>query len=129
MRQAYLKLEQGEERLKQLYLLDQLGKILYNTCALLWSIPLLRCVKGRPTNITSMSCMIFMQDGFLAMKPLKSAEKFCERLYCGGDVKLLIKSMRGICILFSKFQRMTCIKISQQQLCSAVFLYLFSTIA
>jgi hypothetical protein len=26
MRQAYLKLEQGEERLKQLYLLDQLGK-------------------------------------------------------------------------------------------------------
>jgi hypothetical protein len=76
MRQAYLKLEQGEERLKQLYLLDQLGKNLDKYMRSFMVYTAFKMCKGTANKYNFNVMYEFMQDGFLAMKPLKSAEKF-----------------------------------------------------
>ena len=76
MRQAYLKLEQGEERLKQLYLLDQLGKNLDKYMRSFMVYAAFKMCKGTANKYNFNVMYECMQDGFLAMKPLKSAEKF-----------------------------------------------------
>ena len=76
MRQAYLKLEQGEERLKQLYLLDQLGKNLDKYMRSFMVYTAFKMCKGTANKYNFNVMYEFMQDGFLALKPLKSAEKF-----------------------------------------------------
>lgn len=76
MRLTYLKLDQGEDRLKQLALLDQLGKFLDKYMRSFIVQAAFKMCKGAAQKYHFEVMYDFMQDGFLAMKPLKSAEKF-----------------------------------------------------
>ena len=76
MRQTYLKLDQGSGRLKQLDLLDQLGKSLDKYMRSFVVYAAFKMCKGAAAKYSFDVMYDFMQDGFLAMKPLKSAEKF-----------------------------------------------------
>lgn len=76
MRQCYLQLDQGENRLKQLALLDQLGKSLDKYMRSFVVYTAFKMCKGAAAKYNFEVMYDFMQDGFLAMKPLKSAEKF-----------------------------------------------------
>lgn len=76
MRQTYLKLDQGSGRLKQLDLLDQLGKSLDKYMRSFVVYTAFKMCKGAAAKYSFDVMYDFMQDGFLAMKPLKSAEKF-----------------------------------------------------
>ncbi len=76
MRQAYLKLNQSDERLKQLALLDELGKSLDKYMRSFMVYTAFKMCKGAATKYRFEVMYDFMQDGFSAMKPLKSAEKF-----------------------------------------------------
>ena len=76
MRIAYLKLNQGEGRLKQLDLLDQLGQSLDKYMRSFVVYAAFKMCKGAALKYNFNVMYEFMQDGFLAMKPLKSAEKF-----------------------------------------------------
>lgn len=76
MRVAYLKLDQGEQRLKQLHLLDQLGLGLDKYMRSFMVQAAFKMCRG-PAHKYHFDVMYdFMQEGFTAMKPLKSAEKF-----------------------------------------------------
>ena len=76
MRVTYLKLDQGEQRLKQLAMLDQLGTHLDKyMCSFMVQAAFKMC-KGTAQKYRFDVMYEFMQEGFLAMKPLKSAEKF-----------------------------------------------------
>ncbi len=76
MRITYLKLNQGEGRLKQLDLLDQLGQSLDKYMRSFVVYAAFKMCKGAALKYNFNVMYEFMQDGFLAMKPLKSAEKF-----------------------------------------------------
>ncbi len=76
MRDTYLKLDQGEARLKQLALLDQLGVSLDKYMRSFMVQAAFKMCKGAANKYSFNVMYDFMQDGFLAMKPLKSAEKF-----------------------------------------------------
>ena len=76
MRITYLKLNQGEGRLKQLDLLDQLGQSLDKYMRSFVVYAAFKMCKGAALKYNFNIMYEFMQDGFLAMKPLKSAEKF-----------------------------------------------------
>ncbi|MBP7782849.1 MAG: hypothetical protein KA038_00285 [Acinetobacter sp.] len=76
MRLTYLKLNQGENRLKQLRLLDELGISLDKYMRSFMVQAAFKMCKGAATKYHFEVMYDFMQDGFLALKPLKSAEKF-----------------------------------------------------
>ena len=76
MRQTYLKLNQGQGRLQQLDLLDLLGKSLDTYMRSFVVYAAFKMCKGAAAKYSFNVMYEFMQDGFLAMKPLKSAEKF-----------------------------------------------------
>lgn len=76
MRLTYLKLDQGQPRLKQLDLLDQLGFSLDKYMRSFMVQAAFKMCKGAASKYNFNIMYEFMQDGFLAMKPLKSAEKF-----------------------------------------------------
>ena len=76
MRQTYLKLNQGQGRLQQLELLDLLGKSLDTYMRSFVVYAAFKMCKGAAAKYSFNVMYEFMQDGFLAMKPLKSAEKF-----------------------------------------------------
>ncbi len=76
MRLTYLKLDQGQSRLKQLDLLDQLGYSLDKYMRSFMVQTAFKMCKGAASKYNFDIMYEFMQDGFLAMKPLKSAEKF-----------------------------------------------------
>lgn len=76
MRLTYLKLDQMQGRLKQLDLLDQLGKSLDKYMRSFVVYAAFKMCKGAAHKYNFNVMYDFMQDGFLAMKPLKSAEKF-----------------------------------------------------
>jgi len=76
MRMTYRKLDQGAQRLKQLDLLDQLGISLDKYMRSFMVYTAFKMCKGTAHKYRFDIMYDFMQDGFLAMKPLKSAEKF-----------------------------------------------------
>lgn len=76
MRLTYLKLNQGENRLKQLHLLDELGISLDKYMRSFMVQAAFKMCKGAANKYHFEVMYDFMQDGFLALKPLKSAEKF-----------------------------------------------------
>ena len=76
MRITYLKLNQGGGRLKQLDFLDQLGQSLDKYMRSFVVYAAFKMCKGAALKYNFNVMYEFMQDGFLAMKPLKSAEKF-----------------------------------------------------
>lgn len=76
MRLTYLKLDQGQQRLQQLDLLDQLGLSLDKYMRSFVVYTAFKMCKGTASKYNFDVMYEFMQDGFLAMKPLKSAEKF-----------------------------------------------------
>ncbi|HAA06567.1 MAG TPA: hypothetical protein DCD99_04490, partial [Acinetobacter schindleri] len=76
MRLTYLKLDQGQDRLKQLAMLDQLGTHLDKYMRSFIVQAAFKMCKGAAEKYRFEVMYEFMQDGFLAMKPLKSAEKF-----------------------------------------------------
>lgn len=78
MRLTYLKLDQGQQRLEQLDLLDQLGKSLDKYMRSFVVYAAFKMCKGAANKYHFQIMYEFMQDGFLAMKPLKSAEKFVQ---------------------------------------------------
>lgn len=78
MRLTYLKLDQGQLRLEQLDLLDQLGKSLDKYMRSFVVYTAFKMCKGTANKYHFQIMYEFMQDGFLAMKPLKSAEKFVQ---------------------------------------------------
>ncbi len=76
MRQAYLKLDQQSQRLEQLQLLDQLGSSLDKYMRSFVVYTAFKMCKGSAYKHRFDTLYDFMQEGFLAMKPLKSAEQF-----------------------------------------------------
>ncbi len=76
MRLTYLKLNQGENRLRKLRLLDELGISLDKYMRSFMVQAAFKMCKGAATKYHFEVMYDFMQDGFLALKPLKSAEKF-----------------------------------------------------
>lgn len=76
MRLTYLKLDQGQVRLKQLALLDQLGVSLDKYMRSFVVYTAFKMCKGAAHKYHFQVMYEFMQAGFQAMKPLKSAEKF-----------------------------------------------------
>ena len=76
MRQTYLKLDQGKDRMLQLQLLDDLGRNLDKYMRSFMVYTAFKMCKGAANKYNFEVMYDFMQDGFLAMKPLKSAEKF-----------------------------------------------------
>lgn len=76
MRVTYLKLDQGSARLKQLDMLDQLGAHLDKYMHSFIVQTAFKMCKGTAEKYRFDVMYEFMQEGFQAMKPLKSAEKF-----------------------------------------------------
>lgn len=76
MRITYLKLDQGAQRLEQLRQLDQLGVSLDKYLRSFVVHTAFRMCKSTAYKHRFDVMYEFMQDGFAAMKPLKSAEKF-----------------------------------------------------
>jgi len=85
MRLTYLKLQQGEARYKQLDMLDELGGYLDKYLRSFMVQTAFKMCKNIAIKHHFEVMYEFMQEGFLAIKPLKSAEKFvheftaCER--------------------------------------------------
>jgi hypothetical protein len=76
MRVTYLKVDQGEQRLEQLHQLDQLGMSLDKYLRSFVVHTAFKMCKSTAYKHHFDVMYEFMQDGFAAMKPLKSAEKF-----------------------------------------------------
>lgn len=76
MRLIYLKLNQEQDRLKQLDLLDTLGISLDKYMRSFIIYTAFKMCKGAAQKYHFEVMYEFMQDGFIAMKPLKSAEQF-----------------------------------------------------
>ena len=76
MRTTYLLLDQRDARLKQLQLLDLLGQSLDKYLRSFVVYTAFKLCKSTATKYRFEIMYDFMQDGFAAMKPLKSAEKF-----------------------------------------------------
>jgi hypothetical protein len=76
MRLTYLKLDQGQARLEQLRQLDLLGQSLDKYLRSFVVHTAFKMCKSVAYKHRFDVMYDFMQDGFVAMKPLKSAEKF-----------------------------------------------------
>ena len=76
MRLTYLKLDQQQDRLQQLSLLDTLGLSLDKYMRSFIIYTAFKMCKGAAQKYHFEVMYEFMQDGFIAMKPLKSAEQF-----------------------------------------------------
>lgn len=76
MRQTYLKLQQGDNRQKQLNMLDELGVYLDKYMRSFMIQAAFKMCKNVAIKHNFEVMYDFMQEGFLAIKPLKSAEKF-----------------------------------------------------
>lgn len=76
MRLAYLKIDQQPQRLQQLHLLDQLGASLDKYMRSFVVYTAFKMGKSSAYKHQFETLYNFMHDGFLAMKPLKSAEQF-----------------------------------------------------
>ncbi len=76
MRVTYLKLNQQQPRLQQLHLLDELGLSLDKYMRSFVVYTAFKLCKGSAYKHHFDTLYDFMQEGFLAMKPLKSAEQF-----------------------------------------------------
>lgn len=76
MRLTYLKLNQEQDRLQQLTLLDTLGLSLDKYMRSFIIYTAFKMCKGAAQKYHFEVMYEFMQDGFIAMKPLKSAEQF-----------------------------------------------------
>lgn len=76
MRLTYLKLDQGQQRLEQLRQLDLLGQSLDKYLRSFVVHTAFKMCKSVAYKHRFDVMYDFMQDGFMAMKPLKSAEKF-----------------------------------------------------
>lgn len=76
MRVTYLKLDQGAQRLEQLRQLDQLGLSLDKYLRSFVVHTAFKMCKSTAYKHKFDVMYDFMQDGFAAMKPLKSAEQF-----------------------------------------------------
>ena len=76
MRLTYQQLNQAEQRLTQLNLLDELGLSLDKYLRSFMVYTAFKMCKGTAHTYHFQVMYDFIQDGFLAMKPLKSAEKF-----------------------------------------------------
>ena len=76
MRQTLIKLDQKEQRLIQLQLLDDLGEALDKYMRSLMMYAAFKMCKGAAHKYQFDLMYEFIQEGFVAMKPLKSAEQF-----------------------------------------------------
>ena len=76
MRLTYLKLEQGDSRQNQLNLIDELGIYLDKYLRSFMIQAAFKMCKNVAIKHHFTVMYEFMQEGFLAIKPLKSAEKF-----------------------------------------------------
>ena len=94
MRLTYLKLDQGTARLKQLDMLDELGKSLDKYMRSFMVYTAFKMCKGAAHKYNFDIMYEFMQDGFVAMKPLKSAEKFV-REFTAVERQIIDKVHRG----------------------------------
>ncbi|ENW88163.1 MULTISPECIES: FFLEELY motif protein [Acinetobacter] len=94
MRLTYLKLDQGSARLKQLDMLDELGKSLDKYMRSFMVYTAFKMCKGAAHKYNFDIMYEFMQDGFVAMKPLKSAEKFV-REFTAVERQIIDKVHRG----------------------------------
>ena len=94
MRLTYLKLDQDTVRLKQLDMLDELGKSLDKYMRSFMVYTAFKMCKGAAHKYNFDIMYEFMQDGFVAMKPLKSAEKFV-REFTAVERQIIDKVHRG----------------------------------
>ena len=94
MRLTYLKLDQVQRRVKQLDLLDQLGFSLDKYMRSFMVYTAFKMCKGAAYKYNFQVMYEFMQDGFLAMKPLKSAEKFVKD-FTGVERQIIHKVHAG----------------------------------
>ena len=94
MRLTYLKLDQGEARLQQLNMLDELGKNLDKYMRSFVVYTAFKMCKGAAQKYSFQIMYEFMQDGFLAMKPLKSAEKFVKQ-FTASEREIITKVHAG----------------------------------
>lgn len=94
MRVTYLRLGQAEPRLLQMSLLDDLGQSLdkYMRSFIVYSA--FKMCKGVAYRHDFATMYEFMQDGFLAMKPLKSAEAFV-RQFTATEREIIARVHRG----------------------------------
>lgn len=76
MRQTLLKLDQKEQRLVQLQLLDDLGEALDKYMRSFMMYAAFKMCKSAAHKYNFDLMYEFIQEGFVAMKPMKSAEKF-----------------------------------------------------
>ncbi|MPW45704.1 hypothetical protein D7V21_11935 [Acinetobacter guerrae] len=76
MRQTLVKLDQKEQRLTQLKLLDDLGEALDKYMRSFMMYAAFKMCKSAAHKYNFDLMYEFIQEGFVAMKPLKSAEKF-----------------------------------------------------
>lgn len=76
MRLTLLKLDQKQQRLQQLALLDDLGEALDKYMRSFMMYAAFKMCKGTAHKYHFDLMYEFIQDGFNAMKPMKSAEKF-----------------------------------------------------
>lgn len=76
MRLSYLKLQQAESRRTQLNMLNELGIYLDKYMRSFMIQTAFKMCKGTASKYHFDVMYDFMQEGFLAIKPLKSAEKF-----------------------------------------------------
>lgn len=76
MRQTLVKLDQKEQRLIQLQLLDDLGEALDKYMRSLMMYAAFKMCKGAAHKYQFDLMYEFIQEGFVAMKPLRSAEQF-----------------------------------------------------
>lgn len=94
MRLTYLKLDQRDNRLKQLALLDELGLNLDKYMRSFMVQAAFKMCKGAAEKYRFELMYDFMHEGFLAMKPLKSAEKFV-REFTQGERDVVAKVHAG----------------------------------
>ncbi|WP_130803615.1 FFLEELY motif protein [Acinetobacter ihumii] len=76
MRQTLIKLDQKEQRLTQLQALDDLGEALDKYMRSLMMYAAFKMCKSAAHKYNFDLMYEFIQEGFMAMKPLKSAEQF-----------------------------------------------------
>lgn len=94
LRLTYLKLNQQQPRLYQLDLLDQLGVNLDKYMRSFVVYAAFKMCRGSAQKYHFDIMYEFMQEGFLAMKPLKSAEKFV-RDFTATERKIIEKVHAG----------------------------------
>ncbi len=95
MRLTLIKLDQAEARYQQLALLDDLGIALDKYMRSFMMFTAFKMCKGIAQKYHFELMYDFIQDGFSAMKPLKSAESFI-KTFTEKNAKLLKMYIQGI---------------------------------